>query len=183
MEKIGYALVALATGEEILTAKRLPCRFTVPGVGVVDFDRPGLVMPDSENPTHVFVERWATEAPSPEHTLESEEAIYNPVAERVNVSRIWAAPPPPTEADYAAAIQAHVDATAQSQDYHDGVMLASYAASTVPTWAAQAAAFVAWRDAVWAYAYEQLAAVQAELRTQPSIAEMVAELPAIVWPE
>lgn len=39
-----------------------------------------------------------------------------------------------------------------------------------------------WRDAVWTYVYEQLALVQAGQRTQPTIAEFIAELPAIVWP-
>lgn len=92
-------------------------------------------------------------------------------------------PEPPTEAAYAAVIQAHVDATARGRSYNDGVHLASYVASAVPAWAAEAAVFVAWRDAVWVYAYQQLAAVAAEQRAQPTPAELVAELPAIVWPE
>lgn len=89
--------------------------------------------------------------------------------------------PAPTEADYAAAIQAHVDQVAASRGYHDGVHLASYATSTVPAWAAEAAAFVAWRDAVWGYAYAQLAAVQAGGREQPTVAGLVAELPQMEW--
>ncbi|MDI7923415.1 hypothetical protein [Ferirhizobium litorale] len=90
-------------------------------------------------------------------------------------------PEPPTEADYAAAIQAHVDATAQSQQFNDGVTLASYVASTNPLWASQALAFVAWRDAVWAYVYAEMAKVLAGQRTQPTTAEIIAELPAISW--
>lgn len=66
----------------------------------------------------------------------------------------------PSQADYAAAIQAHVDITAQARGYGSGVMLASYASSTIPAWAAESAAFIRWRDAVWLYAYEQLAAAQ-----------------------
>jgi hypothetical protein len=91
-------------------------------------------------------------------------------------------PPPPTQQEYANAIQAHVDATARARDYMDGVSLASYVASTNPTWAAEAAAFVSWRDIVWAYAYEQLDAVENGLREQPTVAGLVAELPAITWP-
>lgn len=91
-------------------------------------------------------------------------------------------PPPPTQQEYANAIQAHVDATARARDYMDGVSLASYLASTNPTWAADAAAFVSWRDIVWAYAYEQLDAVENGLREQPTVAGLVAELPAITWP-
>lgn len=90
--------------------------------------------------------------------------------------------PAPTQQDYTAAIQAHVDQVAASRGYNDGVHLASYTASTVPAWASEAAAFVAWRDAVWAYAYAQLAAVQDEDRAQPTVAGLVAELPAMTWP-
>lgn len=89
----------------------------------------------------------------------------------------------PTQQDYAAAIQARVDEVAASRGYHDGVHLASYVASTVPKWAAEAAAFVAWRDAVWTYAHAQLAAVQAGEREQPTVMEFVAELQPISWPD
>jgi hypothetical protein len=91
--------------------------------------------------------------------------------------------PAPTLDDYEAAIQALIDATAREKNYADGVSLASYVASTVPAWAAEAAAFIGWRDAVWGYVYTQLAAVEAEERAQPTVAELLAELPAITWPE
>jgi hypothetical protein len=91
-------------------------------------------------------------------------------------------PPPPTEEDYAAAVQAHVDAAARSRGYRDGFALAGYATSTMPAWADEAAAFIAWRDAVWGYAYGELEKVEAQARAQPSIAELVAELPPIAWP-
>jgi hypothetical protein len=90
--------------------------------------------------------------------------------------------PPLTEQDYARAVQEHVDATARGRGYDSGVSLASYADSAVPIWAAEAAAFVAWRDAVWTYAYAQLALVQAGERDEPTIEALVGELPAIAWP-
>lgn len=89
---------------------------------------------------------------------------------------------PATQSDYAAAIQTHVDATARSQQFNDGVTLASYAVSTNTIWAAQAQAFVAWRDAVWVYAYGEMDKVLGGQRPQPTVAEIVAELPAINWP-
>lgn len=92
------------------------------------------------------------------------------------------APPPPTRAEYAAAIQAHVDGAARARGYHDGFALAGYATSTIPAWAAEAAAFISWRDAVWVYAYTELAKVQNAERAQPSISELVGELPEITWP-
>lgn len=87
-----------------------------------------------------------------------------------------------TEQDYAAAIQSHVDATAKSKGYADGVALAGYSTSTIPAWAAEAASFIAWRDQVWIHAYTELAKVQGGQREQPSIAELVSELPKITWP-
>jgi hypothetical protein len=94
-----------------------------------------------------------------------------------------AEPPPPTIDDYENAIQSVVDGAARSKQFRDGVTLASYTSSTKPQWAAEAAAFVAWRDAAWAYSYAELAKVQAGQRTQPSVAEFLTELPEIVWPE
>jgi opacity protein-like surface antigen len=88
----------------------------------------------------------------------------------------------PSQTAYERAIQAHVDTTARGKLYADGVSCASYATSTVAQWAAEAAAFVAWRDQVWAYAYNQLYAVAQGQRTQPTIAALIAELPAITWP-
>jgi len=90
--------------------------------------------------------------------------------------------PPPTQDDYAAAIQTHVDTAAASRGYGDGDALASYATSTIPAWSAEAMAFIAWRDAVWIYAYTELAKVQGGVRTQPTIAALIAELPLIEWP-
>ena len=81
------------------------------------------------------------------------------------------------------AVQAHVDATAQSRDYDSGNSLASYTASTVAAWKAEAEAFVAWRDAVWTFVIERLAQVQAGDVEPPETAEaLIALLPDIEWP-
>ncbi len=81
------------------------------------------------------------------------------------------------------AIQAHVDQTAQSRLYDSGNSLASYVASTNTAWAAEATTFVAWRDAVWLYAYAELDKVMAGEREQPAVEAFISELPAIAWPE
>lgn len=91
--------------------------------------------------------------------------------------------PPPVEKDYAEAIQAHVDAAAISRRYDSGNSLATYVSSSNPDWAAEAQAFVAWRDAVWAYAYVELDKVLAGEREQPSVEAFVGELPELMWPE
>lgn len=87
-----------------------------------------------------------------------------------------------TAADYEQAIQKRVDATAAERRYSDGGSCSSYANSTNPAWAAEAQAFIAWRDAVWAHAYAEMAKVEAGERSQPSVEEFIAELPAMTWP-
>jgi hypothetical protein len=82
---------------------------------------------------------------------------------------------------FRAAIQQHVDTQAQSRRYDSGNSLASYVASTNASWAAEAQAFVAWRDAVWLYAYAELDKVLAGEREQPSVEEFIGELPVIEW--
>jgi len=89
------------------------------------------------------------------------------------------------EQQFARAIQSHIDTTAQTRPgggYADGVTASSYVSSTIPTWAADAVAFVAWRDQVWLYAFTELANVQNGQREVPTIAELIGELPQIVWP-
>ena len=85
--------------------------------------------------------------------------------------------------DYTAAIVAHLDATAASRLYDNAVSIATYVGSTTPQWAAEAAAFVAWRDQIWLYAYAELAKVTHGQRPQPTIVALIDELPALAWPE
>ena len=84
--------------------------------------------------------------------------------------------------DYENAIQDMVDNTAREKQFRDGVTLASYTASTKPDWAAEAQAFVAWRDNVWFYAYGELEKVQAGQREQPTVEQFLAEIAPIAWP-
>ena len=97
---------------------------------------------------------------------------------------IAAADPPPalTAADFTAAVQAHLDATARTRNY-DGILSAcSYATSTNLPFSLEGKAAVAWRDAVWLYCYQQLALVQAGTRSIPaSTAAFITELPSITW--
>ncbi len=94
----------------------------------------------------------------------------------------WQPAPPPTPSveGYSAAVQAHLDAAARARLYTDGNSLATYTASTNPQWAAEAQAFVAWRDAVWQQVYAMWASPPDPV---PSPAEVVAGLPVIEWPE
>lgn len=95
-------------------------------------------------------------------------------------------PPPPPTLDairYAVvqAVQEHLDAVARSRGYDSILSLCSYATSSVPTFASEGQAGVAWRDAVWSYCNAGLAEVQAGTRPIPTIEELLAELPVISW--
>lgn len=90
--------------------------------------------------------------------------------------------PQPSQDDYATEISAHITAVAKGRGYDSEDRLASYALSENPAWQAEAKAFIAWRDAVWSYTFEQLAAVMSGQRHQPGLDDMIKELPAIAWP-
>jgi len=94
------------------------------------------------------------------------------------------APPQPTPvAVFTAAIDAHVSAAAVAWSYNSAESLASYAASTIPGWAAEATAFIAWRDAVWTQALATMTAVQAGTEPMPETpAAFIAGLPPLIRP-
>lgn len=90
---------------------------------------------------------------------------------------------PPALNDYKRALEAHVDAVAAERQYSGAVSIATYVSSTNEQWAAEAAAFIAWRDGIWVYAFTELAKVEGGARPVPTIEEFLAELPEISWPE
>jgi hypothetical protein len=86
--------------------------------------------------------------------------------------------PGTTPADMlAAAVDRLVEATARTMAYNGAAHCAGYAASTVPQWAAEAMAFIAWRDAVWLTIF----AIDPE-NPPPSIEAALAMLPPFVRP-
>lgn len=87
------------------------------------------------------------------------------------------------EAAFTAVIQQRLDDFARTRNY-DGILSAcTYATSTVAKFKTEGQACVNLRDATWAAAYQILANVQAGKRPMPtSIADIEADLPAVVWP-
>jgi hypothetical protein len=87
-------------------------------------------------------------------------------------------------ADHTAAVAALVDARVEGQaralGYNSAAHLASYTASGVPDWAAEARAFVAWRDAVWLAVFEARAQAGAA-GAVPSPEAILERLPD--WPD
>jgi hypothetical protein len=91
--------------------------------------------------------------------------------------------PPPSVEDHRRAVQDHIDATAQSRGYNDGVAMAGYVNSSVPPWRAEAETFVAWRDSVWLYVFELLAQIEAGDSDPPASTDaLIGWLPQIEWP-
>lgn len=91
--------------------------------------------------------------------------------------------PTPTPAEIQQELTERIDGLVESRaralQYNSAAHLAGYATSTVPEWAAEAAAFIAWRDLVWQAALSALA--QAETTgVIPNAEDLLATLPA--WP-
>ena len=85
-------------------------------------------------------------------------------------------------AEMSRVVQAHIDQVARERAYNDGLHCATYANSTIPAWAAEGLAFVAWRDSVWIAAISIMDDCKLGLRDIPTPGELVAELPVMVWP-
>ena len=96
-------------------------------------------------------------------------------------------PPPQTPeqivAQYTADVQQHLDTFARTRNYDGILSAATYATSTVPKFAAEGQYAVETRDATWTKFYEILAAVEAGSRPMPTLDELLAELPKLVWPQ
>ena len=97
------------------------------------------------------------------------------------------ADPPPTPeqivAQYTAGVQQHLDTFARTRSYDGILSAATYATSTVPKFKAEGQYAVEARDATWAKCYEILAAVEGGTSPMPTEAELLSELPALVWPK
>lgn len=101
------------------------------------------------------------------------------------VTRVFTSEPAPVPSvdDFRIAVQSHIDATAQSRQYENGVSLASYRNDPNEAWANEAAAFIAWRSDVWAFVFGWMADVHAGTDAPPESAEaLVAALPEMLWP-
>lgn len=86
-------------------------------------------------------------------------------------------PPAPTLAEVIArftpTLQTYMDGVANQNGYDSVVSCASYKASGVTQWAADATAMIAWRDAMWVWAYGQQSTLAA--MTPEEIANLTTE--------
>lgn len=80
-------------------------------------------------------------------------------------------------------IMALLDETAKLKQYANALSCASYANSTNTSWAAEAKAFITWRDAVFLYLINIENEVTAGTIPCPTVAAVIAGIPALTWPD
>lgn len=85
-------------------------------------------------------------------------------------------------AQYTAALDAHIEATAHADRWESRITCVARAGYPNP-WQAKGIAFGSWMDTCYALAYQILADVMAQTRPIPTIEEFIAEMPAMEWPE
>lgn len=93
------------------------------------------------------------------------------------------APPPamPALVDYDQALVVHLDAVARSRNWADRISLMARAGFAGP-WQAEAIAFGQWADGCNVIALRMLDEYQAGTIEQPTVDEVIAALPEMVWP-
>lgn len=80
------------------------------------------------------------------------------------------------------AVQHRLDNFARAHGYDSLLSVCSYAASKKPKWRAEAEACIDARDAHWTKCLEILEAVTTGARPVPTLNEVLAEMPTLVWP-
>lgn len=83
---------------------------------------------------------------------------------------------------YLAQLDGVMNNVARQKGYDNTISCVSYLNSTNLTWKAEAVTFSAWRDSVWNYLYAQQVLILNKTRPIPTVSQLNAELPAIVWP-
>lgn len=109
--------------------------------------------------------------------------LYDPKTDTLSDDPAYVPPPAPvpTEVEFDAALTAHLDSTARARRYDNRITCALRAGYPGP-FQAEGQAFALWMDTCNAQAYQTLAAVQAGTAPVPTVAEFIASLPAMTWP-
>ena len=104
---------------------------------------------------------------------------------------VYTAPPAPTieeqqamlQRQLTAAVQSFMDQKAHEKGYDNLLTAVTYAEEpSNPKFQKEGMAFRTWRSEVWAYCYDQVAAVKAGKRTAPTGDQLISELPELKMP-
>jgi len=116
------------------------------------------------------------------------ELIVNPPSnDYVYENGAWILPTPTISQDFILmqqlinGVQEYMDNTAQQKGYDDIKSAALRSAYTGP-YQAEGIAYAQWMDNCWAYCYQVKADVENSIRTIPTIAELITELPTLTLP-
>lgn len=172
-----FAIIDLKDNSIVEPSVSLPFRMKLPDGGVTIFKEDGQAEP-IHSPRYKCVAMRHAEA-KPDYPVRevASDQVFDGKA--VVVTKTYV----PDQSAFEREIEAHVNAVAAERGYSSAVSLASYVASTVALWKAEAEAFVAWRDAVWTYALTELDKAKAATREVPTLDAFIAELPQMTWPE
>jgi len=116
----------------------------------------------------ILIDRWSVEGiekPSEESILAQQPKIENQVSCSVLSREIN---------NY---ISNLLNQDAQDKQYDDAISFISYANSNNEKWKNEASTFIAWRDSLYNYAYDQLILMQDNKRAIPSLEDFIKELP------
>lgn len=144
------------------------------------------VHPDSSIPDGASFGAFSWYAPSEPQAHDPRTHVAVEIAPVGGVQQ-WRIDPAPVEhviASVQTAVQQRLDDFARTRNYDGILSAATYATSSVPAFAAEGQYAVHARDASWAACYQIMSDVQAGTRLMPaSIQEVLAELPALEWPQ
>jgi hypothetical protein len=172
-----YAIIDVGNGSIVDVGFSLPFKKELPDGGMALFEKAGQAEPSHAPRYKVVPVKEAVAKPGyPVREIASGQVFDG---KDVVLTKTYA----PDVSAFQHAIEAHIEAVAATREYSSAVSLASYAASTIEQWQAEAVAFIAWRDAVWTYVLTELGKAQAGQRQIPLVHALIAELPAIEWPE
>jgi hypothetical protein len=136
-----------------------------------DWLKGNISFKDENDGLGIVIDKWDMQIPKP--TLDEIMSYEAEVLPAFNLNQL--------KTEIIAVIESLIEITAMSKNYKTSLSCASYAASTVPQWAQEAQAFIAWRDSIWVYCAQEFQKAKNGDRVIVSAEAFLTELPVISW--